>query len=218
LNNFQNILFDLDGTLTDPKEGIINSYLHSFGKLGIKEDNPESIKEYIGAPLQVCYKEKYGLNEQEIDMAITYYREYFAVKGAYENRLYEGIEELLNYLVHKKSKLYVVTNKATYYSEKIIRHFNIHSFFKKIFGSDMEKLSARGKEKHELIEDAIRIESLNPGNTIMIGDRKFDIEGAKMHGIKSIAVTYGYGSRDELEKTQPDYIVSDPAELKELLR
>ena len=217
LKDFKNILFDLDGTLSDPKEGIINSYKYALKKLNIDEENPDSLTEFIGTSLQNCFTNKYGLKDNELSSAIIYYREYFSEKGAYENKLYDGVEELLQTLHSKNKKLFVVTTKAKVFAERIIRHFNISQYFENVYGSELKRMSDINKEKKEHICDALKNEKLKAGETIMVGDRKFDITGAKENGIKSIAVTYGFGSLEELNKAQPDYSVSTIQELYDLL-
>ncbi|NVO10852.1 MAG: HAD family hydrolase [Bacteroidales bacterium] len=208
-----NILFDLDGTLTDPKEGIVNSILYALEKLGIQENHINELDTFIGPPLRGSFIARYNLSDNLADKAVTFYREYFSEKGLYENQVYPGVAELLEFLVSRKYQLFVATSKPTVYSDKILRHFNLHKYFTGIVGSNLDNTRT---DKSEVIAHVVSTYSLQPVNSIMVGDRKHDIIGAKNNSMRSIAVTYGYGSLEEILSENPDFIVNCCIELKSL--
>jgi phosphoglycolate phosphatase len=210
-DRIDNILFDLDGTLTDPKEGIINSILYALVKMGIKEDKIAELDTFIGPPLRESFMIRYNLSESLADKAITFYREYFAAKGILENVIYPGITDLLHELFNQKYQLFVATSKPTFFAEKIIRHFNLDKYFIEVAGSNLDNTRT---DKSEIIAYLLSAHGLQAANSIMIGDRKHDITGAKSNGMKSVGVTYGYGSPEELSLHEPDFIVNNCKELK----
>ncbi|MHA0858295.1 HAD family hydrolase [Paenibacillus sp. CMAA1364] len=210
---YQTVLFDLDGTLTDPKMGITQGVQYALNRFNIIEDNLDKLEPFIGPPLSHSFAEFYGFSELDCKKAIGYYREYFADQGLYENKVYPGMPELLHTLVDQKRTLIVATSKPTVYAEKIIRHFEMHSFFQHIYGSNLDDT---GSDKSEIIRAIIVENELDTSQMIMIGDRKYDIIGANNNGIASIAVEYGYGSREELLECNPTYIVNTVEELNNL--
>jgi len=214
LDKIDNVLFDLDGTLTDPKEGIVNSILFALNKLGIPENNVDELDAFIGPPLLDSFKTRYDLTDELADKAMLYYREYFSVKGLYENKIYPGVKELLETLSSNKYKLFVATSKPTVFAVEVLRHFKIDSYFNEIIGSNLDNTRT---DKTEIISYVISSFSLKAGNTVMVGDRKHDLIGAKNNSVKTIGVTYGYGSREELSSYQPDFIVNNCKEIEALL-
>ncbi|WP_438350052.1 HAD family hydrolase [Paenibacillus sp. FA6] len=210
---FQYILFDLDGTLTDPKMGITQGVQYALNRFDIVEDDLDSLEPFIGPPLSYSFAEFYGFSELDCQKAIGYYREYFADQGLYENEVYAGIPELLQTLVDQKKTLIVATSKPTVYAEKIIRHFGMDSFFQQIYGSNLDNTRS---DKSDIIRSIIDENDLDKSRMIMIGDRKYDIIGANHNGIASIAVEYGYGSREELLECEPTYIVNTVEKLKDI--
>jgi phosphoglycolate phosphatase len=212
---YEIILFDLDGTLTDPKVGITSSVQYALQKMGIVADDIEKLTPFIGPPLLNSFKEFYQMSDEEAKQAIVYYRERFAVKGLYENQVYLGINELLNNL-HKQGKILIVaTSKPTEFSVKILEHFNLFQYFTAIIGSNLDGTRT---DKGDVIEYALTNKDLaERSKIVMVGDRKYDVIGAKRNGIDAIAVTYGYGSYDELVAAEPNYIVSSVKELSILL-
>jgi phosphoglycolate phosphatase len=207
------ILFDLDGTLTNPKEGIVNSILYALGKLGIKENFVNELDSFIGPPLRDSFIKRYNLTDKLADKAVISYREYFAIKGLFENEMYPGAEEMLESFCTKKYQLFVATSKPTTYSERILKHFRLDKFFIEIVGSNLDNTRT---DKTEIISHIITSHNLMAANSIMVGDRKHDITGAKNNLIKSVGVTYGYGSLEELRSAQAEFIVNDFVELKTL--
>jgi phosphoglycolate phosphatase len=212
---YQNILFDLDGTITDPCEGITNSYLYAVNKLNLTEDNPISIKNYIGAPLHSYFELKHGFKKtDELMTGVKYYREYYGEKGLFECFLYDGISNLIEQLYSNGKSVFLVTSKPSFYAEKILQHFDLLNYFKGIFGSD---LNAFNKSKEELIQNLFDEHSIDRDSAVMIGDRKLDVIGAKLHGIDSIGVTYGYGSEEEIREAEPVYISANIKTLNDIL-
>ena len=206
-----NVLFDLDGTLTNPKEGIVNSILYALEKLDIKEDHVNELGTFIGPPLRDSFVGRYNLSGNLADKAVSFFREYFSTKGIYENEIYSGIPELLESLFINNYQLFVATSKPTVFAEKVIKHFKLEKYFTEIIGSNLDNTRT---DKTEIISHIVSAHHLQTQNSIMVGDRKFDIIGAKNNSMKSIGVTYGFGSMEELLLQQPDFIVRDCNELK----
>lgn len=208
-------LFDLDGTLTDPKEGIVNSMNYMLKSLGIQGSNPNDFVKYIGAPLQIALKEAFGFSDEEIIKATEKYRENYVVKGIFENTLYDGILELLEKLQKSGVKMAICTLKLTYFAEKVAKHFNFYKYFDIISGSDDEVRNT----KKATIEHAL--EKLDPERKlriVMIGDREHDVLAANELGIDSIGILWGYGSLQELENAKATMIVNSTTELYEKLQ
>lgn len=209
----ENILFDLDGTLTDPKEGIVNSIVYALEKLGIKEEAINELDSFIGPPLRESFMERYKLSEALTDRAIEYYRRYFSKKGIFENKPYEGVDDMLESLFSDGFRLFVATSKPTGFATEIMRYFNLEKYFIEIYGSSLDN-SRTGKT--EIISGLLSARKLDPERSAMVGDRKHDIIGAKNNSIISVGVTYGYGSVQELSSQSPDFMVKSCKELKSL--
>jgi len=213
MKQYSHLLFDLDGTLTDPQEGIINSIQYTLKRYGIKKENQELIH-FIGPPLHVSFQEIFGTEEKAFE-AVAVYREYFSTKGKFENILYTGISELLEHLNQNNKTLFVATSKPTIFAEQILHHFNIHHHFKTIIGSNLDGTRT---EKKEIIQEIINeLPTIDLEKLVMIGDRKYDVIGAKHFGIDTISVTYGYGTIEELQFENPTHIVDGVSSLKKLL-
>jgi len=208
-----NILFDLDGTLTDPKEGIVNSILYALNKLGIHENNIDELDTFIGPPLRESFLKRYNLTNEMADNALLYYREYFSVKGIYENKIYPGVKELLESLCAYNYKLFIATSKPTVFAVEVLRHFEIDRYFNEIIGSNLDNSRT---DKTEIISYIISKYGLHSSYSVMIGDRKHDIIGGKNNSVKTIGITYGYGSLEELLSCQSDFIVNDCKEIETL--
>jgi phosphoglycolate phosphatase len=213
--NKQFIMFDLDGTLTDPKEGITKSVQYSLKYFGIIVENLDELVSFIGPPLWDSYKKYYNLNESDANIAVGKYREYFAEYGIFENLIYDGIDNLLANLKTNGKTIILATSKPAVFAERVLRYFNIYKYFEFISGAELD---GRRSEKYESINYAIdncKIDSLD--KIVMIGDREHDIIGAKKAGITSIGVLYGYGSYEELYNAGADFIVSSVSELNNFL-
>lgn len=213
--SYSTILFDLDGTLTDPKVGITKSVQYALSKLGIKEPDLERLTSFIGPPLNLSFQQKYHFSSAEAQQAVEYYREYFKAKGMYENVVYESIPWLLKSLKDESRNLVVATSKPTVFAQKILDHFGIGQFFDHVVGSNLDSTRS---DKTEIIEyTMIQYSDLPKSDFIMIGDREHDIIGANSNGIDSIGVTYGYGSREELTQAKVTYIADVIDDLIKLL-
>ena len=218
---YQYALFDLDGTLTDPKEGITKSVQYALHALGIEETNLDKLEPFIGPPLADSFREFYGFDDAKCEEAITKYRERFEAIGLFENVIYEGIPAMLRVLQEKGMKLAIASSKPTVFVRKILIHFEIDELFDVVVGSELD--GRRGR-KEEVVEEALK--QLYGGTTddidkkhrtVMIGDRRFDVEGAKAYGIDSIGVKFGYAARGELKKAGATYLVKTVEELQTLL-
>ena len=205
------ILFDLDGTLTDPFLGITKSVAYSLKSFGIEVDSLESLKKFIGPPLDVSFHEYYGMDEQQCQKAVEKYREYFKEKGIFENAVYDGMIPFLEGLIHDGYQLYVCTSKPTVFAKQIIEHYHLDPYFKGIYGSELD---GTRKNKRDVISYCIECEQLDYSDCIMIGDRKHDVIGAHENDIPCIGVLYGYGDMEEFKSCNCDYVVKDLIELR----
>ncbi|MCE3279618.1 MAG: putative phosphatase [Bacteroidetes bacterium] len=212
MKNYKYILFDLDGTLTDPQEGIINSIQYALKRFGIKKEDHELIH-FIGPPLHHSFQEIFGTEEKAYE-AVAVYREYYAEKGIFENLVYSGINELLNELSSMNKVMFVATSKPTFFAKQIVEHYKIDHHFKAVVGSNLDGSHTDKKEIIQTILDMIP--EADKKEMLMIGDRKFDIIGAGHHNIDCAAVTFGYGSIDELQNEKPTYIINTIEELGKL--
>ena len=213
---FDYLFFDLDGTLTDPAQGITNSFIHALKYFGIEIPSYETLCTFIGPPLPETFKTQFGFDEQKVAEGVKIYREYFATKGLLENSVYPGIPELLAGLKAAGKKLVVATSKPEEYSVRIIEYFGLAQYFENVCGSLMDE--SRSK-KDEVIAYAIERNHISDKSKIlMIGDRKHDILGAKKIGLKSCGVLFGYGSRKELEEAGADFISQNVSRLDKICR
>ena len=213
---FDYLFFDLDGTLTDPAQGITNSFIHALKYFGIEIPSYETLCTFIGPPLPETFKTQFGFDEQKVAEGVKKYREYFATKGLLENSVYPGIPELLAGLKAAGKKLVVATSKPEEYSVRIIEHFGLAQYFENVCGSLMDE--SRSK-KDEVIAYAIERNHISDKSKIlMIGDRKHDILGAKKIGLKSCGVLFGYGSHEELEEAGADFISENVSRLDKICR
>ena len=254
----QCILFDLDGTLTDPREGITGCVQYALSKFGIEEPDRGRLEPFIGPPLTDSFREFYGFGEEKAKQAVDFYRERFSTEGVFENKIYPGIREMLADLHGAGRRLAVASSKPTLFVEKILEHFGIRPYFDVVVGSELDGTRVR---KEEVVEEALRQLLCGSGNrtepdrqpearhteadagkdvrcagcrpntieelselarrqgTVMVGDRKFDVEGGQAYGLACIGVSYGYAAPGELEEAGADVIVESVEALRrELLR
>ena len=199
------VLFDLDGTLTDPGMGITNSVAHALRRWGIEVPPRSELYKFIGPPLADSFAKYYGFSMEDAEKSVEYYREYFRDKGLYENEIYPGAEEMLKRLKAEGKKVVLATSKPEEFAKRILSYFKIDGYFDFVAGASMD--SSRNR-KGDVI--AYALESIgNPDKSVvvMVGDREHDILGAKENDLASIGVTFGYGDRAELEKAGADHIV-----------
>lgn len=203
------ILFDLDGTLTDPKEGITKCVQYALRKFGIERECDELV-EFIGPPLKEHFMEYANLSERDGALAVEYYRERYAPTGIFENGVYDGVLPMLSALKDKGYILAIATSKPKVFSEKICDKYGISEYITYLSGSELDGTNT---DKADVIKNAMNFLGASPDNTIMIGDRIYDLEGAEKNGIPCIGVSYGYGTVGELEKGNAVEIVSTPGEI-----
>ena len=201
---YKTVLFDLDGTLTDPGLGITNSVMYALDKFGIKVEDRTSLYKFIGPPLKESYSKYYHLSGEDLNRAVVYYREYFSEKGIFENVLYDGMTEVLERIKSSGRKIILATSKPDEFAIKILEHFGIEQYFDFVAAATMDETRTG---KAEVI--AYAIESCNITDlqsAVMVGDRENDILGAKALGIDSIGVLYGYGGMEELQSAGATYL------------
>lgn len=216
MTDYDPIIFDLDGTLTDPKLGITKSVRYALSKFGIQVADLESLVSWIGAPLHESFKRHYSFDESKTHKAVEYYREYFSEQGIHENSVYPGVPELLTRLRERGKRLVVATYKPRVFAERVLKNFGLREHFLSVAGNTLD---FDLPSKTEIIRSALS-EIGNPSkeSAVMVGDREHDIMGARENGIDSIAVTYGYGACEELKSAHPTHIVESVEELGRLLR
>ena len=209
------ILFDLDGTLTDPGIGITNSVMYALKKFNIDVEDRATLYKFIGPPLLESFEKHYGFSKEESELALKYYREYFKPKGLYENEVYEGIEELLAELKNREKVLIVATSKPEAFAVEILKHFHLNHFFDFIAGATMDE---KRTKKADVIAYALeQCKITDKASAIMIGDREHDVLGAKRVGLDAIGVLYGYGNYEELKNAGATYIVENPEEILKII-
>ena len=209
------ILFDLDGTLTDPGIGITNSVAHALAHWNIEVKDRAELYKFIGPPLSDSFMRYYGFSEEDAIHAIAVYREYFSVKGLYENEVYPGIPELLSALKAAGKTVVLATSKPEGFAVEILRHFGLYDYFDIIAGASMDE--SRNKKADVIAYAISQMKNPDLSRMIMIGDREHDILGAKQIGIDSIGVLYGYGDRPEHEKAGTTYIAEKVEDILPLL-
>ncbi len=215
MKSYSIILFDLDGTLTDSSQGIINSIIYALEKYDINDYDMTLLRKFLGPPLHESFEKFMGFDKEKSLQAVKLYREYFSLKGLLENEVYGGIIDLLQKLKENGKTLIVATSKPQPFTDKIMEHFDLAKYFDFIAGSNMD--TTRSK-KAEVIEYALSECSIkDKSKVVMIGDRAEDMVGAQSVGIDSIGVEYGYGTFDELKNAGATYIVKTVDELKNLL-
>ena len=214
----QYLLFDLDGTLTDPKLGITTCVQYALAHFGIDEPDLDKLEPFIGPPLKDSFMEFYHMDETQAQAAVDKYRERFRDTGIFENKVYAGIPKMLQTLNARGMHLAVASSKPTVFVERILEHFHIARYFKVVVGSELDGTRV---EKDQVVEEALRQlfggKPVEKEKVYMIGDRRFDVEGARAQGVESVGVTYGYGSMEELKEAKADYIIRSVEELRKFL-
>lgn len=209
------LVFDLDGTITDSGRGIFNSFKHTFNHYGMNGYDEEFLKRFVGPPLTESFLSLPGFDEIKMREAIEVYRGYYRTIGIFENEVYAGIEELLKGLFENGRKLILATSKAEVFAVKILEHFNIARYFHGVAGSELDGTRIK---KHDVLRYALeKFQVYDYNSAVMIGDREYDVLGAKDVGLESIGVLYGYGSREELESAGAAAIAETVEELGKML-
>ncbi|CYV08995.1 HAD family hydrolase [Streptococcus suis] len=211
---YQTILFDLDGTLTDSGQGILNSVAYALEKMGIEEPDTANLNRFIGPPLYESFSRFYQLSPEDTQSAVDAFRVYFKEKGMFENQLYPGIIPLLEELRTAGKTLVIATSKPEIFAKQILEHFGIAHYFDVIAGASLDSSRI---SKADVIGHAINQLEAFPNHAVMIGDRKHDIEGARRHQLPAIGVLYGYGNKQEFKKAGATMIVKTVQDLKKVL-
>lgn len=219
MNQKTHILFDLDGTLTDPKEGITKSVRYALNHYGIKVDDLDSLCPFIGPPLTDSFKRYYGFSDEKAREGVLVYREYFAKQGWYENKEFPGVREMLEALKSAGKVLMVATSKPEEFAVNILEHFKLADYFDFIGGADMGESRNR---KGDVIRYVLESSGLGCGEeavagAVMVGDREHDVLGAREVGMDCVGVLYGYGSRQELESSRAAHLAETVEELRSFL-
>ncbi len=212
---YKNILFDLDGTLVDSYMGVTSSVLHSLTYYkDIPTPSREFLRVFIGPPLYASYMKHFGMDEKNAHEAVEHYREYYSDRGVFENTVYDGIMQLLAELKAAGCRVVMATSKPKEYAKEIARQTGMMQYFDYICGASFDGSLV---EKDEIIAHLFEVTSLDEGDSVMIGDTLFDAEGAQKNGIDCIGVAYGYGKKEELQKSTAVAVVDTVDELKEYL-
>jgi len=211
----KDVFLDLDGTLTDSREGIVKCIRYALTKIGRPVPPEDDLIDWIGPPLQTTFAEEIGATDKsDIDQVMSFYRERYAEIGVYENKIYGGIYDLLTRLRNGEFRLYVVTSKPWVYAERVIEDTGLCSFFESIYGSELD---GRRTDKADLIRYVLEQETIRAEHATMVGDRAHDIVGARANDVDGIGVSWGYGSVEELEKAGAIAVCHAPDALPEML-
>ncbi len=209
------VLFDLDGTIVDTFRGVTTSVAYSLNKFGIRVEDLESLRPFIGPPLEESFSEFCGFQGEDVKHAIEYYREFYREEGWKNCDLYEGMRELLRHLKEKEMKVLLATSKPELFAEKILEYFDIDQYFDVIAGADLE--GKRSKKLDVMKYSISQIENLNVEEAVMVGDRKYDKIGSDGMGMRCILIEYGFGEHEELIKCEPFAIVPTVKDLQNFL-
>lgn len=207
------VLIDLDGTLTDPAPGIIGCFRHALSAMGYEVPAERDLTWIIGPPLRQSFR-KMLRSEDGPEDAVRLYRQRYATTGLFEAAVYDGIEEMLADLKDTGTRLVLCTSKPRIYAKAILDHFALSSYFDAIYGAELD---GTRENKADLIEHILSTEALTSSKTAMVGDRRFDVEGAKSHGIPTVGVLWGYGGAEELEAAGAAVLCRAPRDTLALL-
>ena len=210
------LLVDLDGTLTDPARGIVGCIRHALDTLGVEITPDTRLETFIGPPLRDTFRQLCGIDQDHtyIERAVSLYRERFGTVGLFENEVYGGIPSCLEQLREAATSIHLATSKPAVYARRIVEHFDLARYLDGVYGSELD---GRLGDKTELIEHILQCEKLDPTITTMIGDRCYDVIGARANNVRAIGVLWGYGSREELEQAGADRLCQQPSDLQHLL-
>ncbi|MEG1448591.1 MAG: HAD hydrolase-like protein [Oscillospiraceae bacterium] len=214
MNEYKYIFFDLDGTITNSEEGITKSVQYALKKFGIDEDR-KCLTPFIGPPLSESFKEIYGFDDKKIEKAIEYFREYFSQKGIKEHSLYEGMDVLFPSLKDSGKTIVLATSKPEIFARNILDQYDITKYFDYICGASFDEARS---SKSDVLRYAI--ETVSPDSLsacVMVGDRKYDVLGAKEVGMETIGVAFGFGGHEELEAAGAKFVVDTVSELASVL-
>lgn len=214
-NKYEYCLFDLDGTLTNPELGITNSFMYALSKYNISVCERSELHKVIGPPLLDSFQKFYDFSYEDAKDAVDYYREYYKEKGIYENEAFPGISSLLEMLQKQGKKIVLATSKPEHFAKIILDYFNLTKYFTFIAGANMDETRTK---KDEVIEYALEsCGIIEMEKVLMIGDREYDIIGAKKFGIDSVGVLFGFGTLEELERAGSTYIVESVQQMMDTI-
>ena len=216
MKKYDYIAFDLDGTLTDPEVGLVKGFMYAFDRVGIKYDDPKALRRYIGPPLHEEWKREYGFTEEETARAIAIFREYYDEHGWAENRVYEGIVELLEALKAMGKTIVLATSKPENTARRIMALFGLDKYIDFCGGASTS--STRDKKWEVLEYSLLSVGATDKSRCILIGDRKYDAEGASIYGIDSIGVLWGHGSEEEIVSSGFTYVAKTPDDVLNILK
>ena len=218
MKNYHTVAFDLDGTLSDPKRGLTSAFAYALSKSEVRFGKIEDLTKFIGPPLRDSFKEEYGLTEEQADTALDLFREYYSVYGWWDNELYRGVHGLLAELKAAGKRIILATSKPELHSGKILKLFDIKKYFDFAEGASLDSSRER---KCDVLEYALSNVGITTADdkrgVIMVGDTKYDIEGARICGVDSLGVLYGYGKREELVAEGATYIAESVEDIKKIL-
>ncbi|MBQ8166013.1 MAG: HAD hydrolase-like protein [Lachnospiraceae bacterium] len=211
MSSYKYILFDLDGTITEPFLGISNGIKYALDKFGIKMEDNETLRKFIGPPLRDSFREYCGFTEKQAEDATRYYREYYSVKGLEENEIMPGMDKALKQLCDKGFKLYLATSKPEKFAKIILENLGLLEYFDIAAGASFDGTREKKEQVIEYLLKQIKekYDGFNIEQAVMVGDRHFDINGASYFGMDSIGVTFGYGDFDELKNAGATYVVDE---------
>jgi phosphoglycolate phosphatase len=205
------LLFDLDGTLTDPKPGIVGSLRFALDQLGVSCPGDDVLATFIGPPLRGTFEMLLDTSEvARIEEAIGLYRQRFAARGLYENKVYAGVPAMLEHAQQAATAMYVATSKPAVYAQRIVQHFGLTHHFRRVYGAELD---GRREDKADLVAYVLASEGVDAQAAVMIGDRAADVQAARANGVRSIGVLWGYGSAHELLEAGVDILCKTPPEL-----
>lgn len=211
---YKYIAFDLDGTLTDPEAGLTAGFAYALSKMGVDYGERQSLKRFIGPPLKSEFRLAYGMSDAEAEECVRLFREYFQVYGWWDNRLYEGIPEMLAALKARGKTLLLATSKPELFAAKILRLFDIMKYFDFVGGATLDHTRV---EKSDVLSYALDSVNADRAVSILVGDRVYDAEGARLCGIDSLGVTYGHGSESEIRESGFSFIAKTVGDITEIL-
>ncbi|WP_138303078.1 MULTISPECIES: HAD family hydrolase [Eubacteriales] len=216
MKEYKYILFDLDGTVTDPGVGITGSVMYALKGFGIEETDRTKLYRFIGPPLADSFRDFYGFTPEEARRGIKLYREYYKDRGIFENKVYEGMEEMLAELKRRGKTLVLATSKPEYFARQILEHFGLTRYFAYAAGATMDETRVGKDEVIAYAMDCCNI--TDPAQVLMVGDRFHDVEGARANSVDSLGVLYGYGSRQELSQAGADYLAETVEDILTIIK
>lgn len=214
---YKYIMFDLDGTITDPREGITGSVQYALSRMGIEEPDRKKLEPFIGPPLLDSFQRYYGFSEEQARQAVVYYRENFTAKGLYQNKLFEGVPEMLKMLKENGCTTAIASSKPELFVQQILEHFGICQYFDYVCGATMDETRTQKEEVIEELLSRMKLTAEQKQQLLMVGDRKFDVEGAACFGIPCLGISLGFAEDGELEAAGAVHIVDSVREIGEFV-